>query len=272
MNSICRCLVAALLLAPVSLAQAQQDNQMLELLQQLTRLENEMRQLRGEVERLAHSERRIKNQQNDLYLDLDRRLRAIETGQAAAQPGTITLEPAPSAVIGAPAIPTTPSTAPAGQPVPTAALKTTPAAPTPVQATPLSSAPVDPAREQAEYKAAFNLLKVGKYEEAILAYSDFLRKFPGGKYAPNAQYWLGEANYVTRQFPAAIVEFRKVVSQYPQSRKLPDAMLKIGYIHYELNEPDTARQILAELIQKYPGTTAARLAENRLQRMKLEGR
>lgn len=276
-----RCLVAVLLLTPVGLVQAQQDTQMLELLQQLTRLEDEVRQLRGDVERLSHSNKRLRNQQNDLYLDLDKRLRAQEAGLAAGQPGVTILSPSPTT------LPTATSNT-AEVAVSGTALSSTPAAQVydPVQpaaaagvdvSAPVSVAPagnvvINPAQEQAAYKAAFNLLRAGKYDEAILAYSEFLRKFPASKYAANAQYWLGEASYVTRRFPVAIDEFNKVISQYPQSKKLPDAMLKIGYIHYELKALSEARQILTELTRQYPGTTAARLAENRLQRMKLEGR
>lgn len=279
MTAVSRCLAALILLAPASLVQAQQDNQMLELIQQLTRLESEVRQLRGEVERLNHVNSRLKNRQADLFQNLDTRLRSLETGLPPGGSNTITLQPAPAGPVGPSAIvdsnitpapasgSLTPTVVISGQPTP----GSSPAATSTAQPV-TSTAPTDPARERAAYKAAFNLLKVGKYTEAILAYTDFLKVFPSGKYAANAQYWLGEANYVTRQFARAIEEFEKVVKKYPQSRKLPDAMLKIGYIYYELKDTEAARQTLTELSQKHPGTTAARLAENRLQRMKLEGR
>jgi len=258
---------------PGGVSYAQSSNQMLEVQQQLTRLENEVRQLRGEVERLSHENKRLKNQQNDLYTDLDQRLRTIQTGAPANQLMVETVAPATPSPTGA-VMPTTPpvtgivptSPSQGSQTIAGQALSM----PQPGTAPVLT--PADPAKEQASYKAAFNLLKVGKYDEAILSYSDFLRQYPSGTYAPNAQYWLGEANYVTRQFPVAIEEFKKVISRYPESRKLPDAMLKIGYIHYELKQSDEARRVLTELTKKFPGTTAARLAENRLQRMKLEGR
>lgn len=251
------------LVIPGGAAYAQSSSQMLEMQQQLTRLENEVRQLRGKVERLSHENKRLKNQQNDLYTDLDQRLRAIQAGAPANQLMVETVVPTmPPVAATVPASPRHSSLVIGGQRPPVSQ---------PVTSMPVL-APADPAKEQASYKAAFNLLKVGKYNEAILSYSDFLRQYPSGTYAPNAQYWLGEANYVTRQFPVAIEEFKKVINRYPESRKLPDAMLKIGYIHYELKQSDDARRVLTELTKKFPGTTAARLAENRLQRMKLEGR
>jgi tol-pal system protein YbgF len=270
-----RYLMIFLLLAPVT-GLAQQKNQMIEVLQQLTRLESEVRQLRGEVERLTYENKRLKSQQNDLYTDLDQRLRSLQAGgmqpsaamqsPASMPPNQLAIEPVPGP--STPAMPGQTGSIPGGVTGATASTVPSSSARPGLQ----PSAPVDPAREQADYKNAFNLLKVGKYDEAIKAYTEFLRNYPSGQYAANAQYWLGEANYVRRQFPAAIQEFQKVVTLYPESRKLPDALLKIGYIHYELKQTDEARRVLTELKQRYPGTTAARLADNRLQRMKLEGR
>ena len=276
-------LVVFLLLSPG--VNAQQKPQMLEVLQQLTKLENEVRQLRGEVERLSYENRRLKSQQNDLYTDLDQRIRNLQNSsptsmqvptatqlpanQLAIEP--VVASPAPVAgqqpglPAGAPAV-STPTTGAGGSTV--APVTTAQPGYPPVAAV----APADPAKEQAAYKDAFNLLKVGKYDEAIKAYTEFLQKYPAGTYASNAQYWLGEANYVRRQFSVAITEFQKVVSNYPNSKKLPDALLKIGYIHYEMKQTDDARRVLTDLTKRYPGTTPARLAENRLQRMKLEGR
>jgi tol-pal system protein YbgF len=279
-----RYLIVSLLFLPATVL-AQQNNQMLEVLQQLTRLESEVRQLRGEVERLTYENKRLKSQQNDLYTDLDQRLRSLQAGgtgstgmqtSAPMAPDQLAIEPVVSQPVqtpGARAVSPMMTESPASAPVTAdgTMASITPSATVPQQIV-QPALPIDPAQEQADYKNAFNLLKVGKYDEAIVAYSDFLRKYPSSSYAANAQYWLGEANYVRRQFPVAIEEFQKVVMRYPDSRKLPDAMLKIGYIHYELKQSDDARRVLTELTQKFPGTTAARLADNRLQRMKLEGR
>ena len=274
-------LVVFLLLSPA--VHAQQKSQMLEVLQQLTRLEAEVRQLRGEVERLTYENRRLKTQQNDLYTDLDQRIRSLQTGAPASMQQPQTSASLPGSQLAIEPVATGPaadqqnlpgrvpasSMPPAGRSMssmPTASVQQPAYPPT------AATVSVDPAKEQADYKNAFNLLKVGKYDEAIKAYTKFLQQYPAGDYAANAQYWLGEANYVRRQFPLAIAEFQKVVANYPNSKKLPDALLKIGYIHYEMKQTDEARRVLTDLTRQFPGTTPARLAENRLQRMKLEGR
>jgi TolA-binding protein len=48
--------------------------------------------------------------------------------------------------------------------------------------------------------------------------------------------------------------------------KAPNSLLKIGYSYYELKQNDEAKKVLQDLIQRYPGTTAAQDAEKRLQR------
>jgi tol-pal system protein YbgF len=216
---------------------------------QLEDMRRQLQEMRGLLEEQRHDIDNLKKQQRDLYLDVDRRLQQVEQGAGTAS------TPPPAAV-----------TPPAPAPVAPA-----PVAPAPVAPAPAATQPVD-AGENAAYRAAFNYLKEGRYDNAIKAFADFLGKYPRSSYADNAQYWLGEAHYVTRQYPGAIVEFQKVVSNYPNSPKLADAMLKIGYCHYELRELDKASAILQELQQRYPRTTAARLAEKRLQRIKIETR
>ena len=100
----------------------------------------------------------------------------------------------------------------------------------------------------------------------------FLADHPSSDLAGHSQYWLGETYYVTQQFEQALPEFQKVLDGYPDSRKLPDAMLKVGYCHYELGQYPQARAELNRVLEQYPESTAARLAGQRLDRMKSEGR
>lgn len=126
---------------------------------------------------------------------------------------------------------------------------------------------VSPVQIQAQYQEAFGLLKQSQYEQAIQAFRKFLAAYPDSDYADNAQYWLAEAYYVTRDFDSALKEYRKLVQAYPNSQKYTGGLLKIGYTLQELGKLDEARKQLQELVQKYPGTTAARLAQDRLQRL-----
>ena len=122
----------------------------------------------------------------------------------------------------------------------------------------------DPAPEQAAYSAAFQLLRDGEYSAAVTALQQQLQDYPNGRYAANAQYWIGEAHYVEQQFEPAMQAFQQVINDYPGSAKSPDAMLKIGMILTERGNKDDARQMFQVLIQRFPDSSAASLASMRI--------
>lgn len=131
--------------------------------------------------------------------------------------------------------------------------------------------PVPGGSDRDNYQAAFELLKEQRYEQAAMAFQQFLVSFPDSQLADNALYWLAESYYVTDRFEDALTQFQSVISRFPRSRKVPDALLKIGYSNYELQRWDSARGALRRVQEDYPDTTAARLAEQRLNRMDDEG-
>lgn len=127
--------------------------------------------------------------------------------------------------------------------------------------------PVPGGSDRDNYQAAFELLKAQRYEPAANAFKQFLASYPDSQLADNAQYWLAESYYVTDQFEEALGHFAVVIDNFPRSRKVPDALLKIGYANYELQRWDEARAALSRVQREHPDTTAARLAEQRLNRM-----
>jgi len=219
------------------------------LVEEMDSLATEVRELRGQVEALSHRIEQMEERQRQLYLDADQRLQRIESAAPAQAAGS---SPQPGAP---PATPTTPTqTATPGQ-IPPA---TAPAAGT------SDATGVDPFAEQQAYQSAFDLLKSGRYDEAALAFQQFIAEFPTGSYADNAQYWLGETFYITRQFQQAVQEFERLVSTHPTSQKLTHALLKIGYSHDELGNLEEAERVLSELIERHPQSAAAGLARKRL--------
>ncbi len=131
---------------------------------------------------------------------------------------------------------------------------------------------VPSAGPEAEYQAAFSLLKDGRYDEAATALRDFLSRHREHELASNAMYWLGEAHYVRRDYPAALAAFEGVQKDYPNARKLPDALLKAGYCQHELQRYAQARATLTRLVQEFPESPAAAEGKVRLERLAAEGR
>ena len=246
------------------------DNRaMLEMIQQVDQISEDINLLRGEIEVQGNDIGEIKKRQRELYKDTDRRLRAMESR---------TLGLAPAAAVTAPPVSTqsqssgttagtgsqTPSLAPS-----TDASGTAAAAAAAASTSAAVSAPQ--AGEKEAYQAAFDTLKEGRYKQAKVELQEFLDKYPTSSFAGNAQYWLGEAHYVTRNFTQGIVEFEKVLNSFPGSSKVPDAMLKLGYTYYELKQYPQSQTVLQDLRTRFPDETAARLASKRLDRIRKEG-
>jgi tol-pal system protein YbgF len=255
---------------------------LLDMLQQIQQLQDEVRQLRGQIEVQDHKLEQLSQRQRNLYADVDQRLRQLQhkgggtpASGAAGGPPLTSLSP----VLGTSGT----AAAGAGDNLTTTDVTNAPAATTSkgtsmamteekpgsdIQPAGVEQAGgVSEAQIQARYQEAFKLLKQSRYDQAIHAFQTFLSAYPNSDYADNAQYWLGEAYYVTRDFPSALREYQKLVKNYPNSQKFTHGMLKIAYTLQELGRTDEAKKQLQDLIKNYPSSTAARLAEERLQRI-----
>jgi tol-pal system protein YbgF len=218
------------------------DNEsLINIATQIDQLRADTQALRGEVETLRFETTNSADRQRDLYVDVDQRLQAIEQAQARGAS-------APPAAAGG-------------------AFGAAPAGPAGGGAV---AAPQALGGDQEAYDTAFAMIQARRYDEAANAFTSFLVTYPQSGLLDNAQYWLAETYYVQRQFSQALPEFQKVVNDYPQSAKLPDALLKVGYCNFELRNWDAARAALQQVARLYPDTTAARLAQQRLDRIAQE--
>ncbi|HEX9208053.1 MAG TPA: tol-pal system protein YbgF [Steroidobacteraceae bacterium] len=127
------------------------------------------------------------------------------------------------------------------------------------------------ADEASVYGEAFAAMKAGRYEEAARGFDAYLAKYPRGPKADNATYWLGEAQYMQQQYDLALKSFQ-AVGKFPESRRLADAMLKVGYCQYELKAFKNARATFQKVISTYPESDAAAQARTRVEKMNAEGR
>ena len=227
----------------LSRMERQMENQnLVEMFNRLQSLQSEIEQIRGSLEVLSHDIKGMKQRQKDLYLDLDNRIQQVEMAANSMAGSSMGGMGEPVAGFGGEAE---------------------------VPAEGVTEGV--PASEQEAYQRALGLLRDAKYKEAVEQFKLVLLTFPEGDYSDNAQYWMGEANYVMRDFNAAIEEFGKVISKHPSSSKIADAHLKIGFSYYELQDFTKAKASLERVVKDYPKTTAARLAQSRLHQMKLRG-
>src|ERR1700754_26356 len=225
------------------------------LVNQVNDLQQQLSQMQGQIEELQHQNQQLQESQKAQYADIDSRLTRLEKGGAPQGQ-----QPAASA--------TAPS-APASTPVAPAAAQATQAAAAAAANGPAAAPAGQPpsSDQQAAYDAAFKSLRAGDYVTASRGFRDFLVKYPDSPLAPNAYYWLGESYYVTMNYPVAIEAFQRLVNHYPQSDKVSDGLLKVGYCQIELKQQDAAIATLKQVSAKYPGTKAAGLAQERLRRL-----
>ncbi len=227
---------------------------MLDMLNRVSQLESENRQLRGQIEILTHDIKSLKQRQSELYTDIDTRLRKLELKAGVSSPSSSdssAVSPAPGSA--PPAAPTPGSSARPGS-------NTRPST---------GYTPPTPSERQA-YQRAFSLLRRSRYRQAIRAFNSFLKKYPKGSYSDNARYWLSEAYYVTNRFKSAAASYRRLIKDFPKSPKVVSAKLKLGYSYYEMGQYAKARKVLRGVIKAYPNTSSARFARKRLKRMRQE--
>jgi tol-pal system protein YbgF len=121
--------------------------------------------------------------------------------------------------------------------------------------------------DQKKYNEAIQAVKEKQYEKAIRLFRGFIKSYPGHNLNDNAQYWIGESYYAQKKYEEAIIEFEEVIQQYPKGDKVPAALLKEGLAFHELNDNTPARQILKKLIDQFPDSEEAKLAQEKLKKI-----
>jgi len=163
----------------------------------------------------------------------------------------------------------------------------TPAAPSPQAAAPAppSGAPrptTGPAQPQDIYNAYYLDYSRGSYSFAMSGFREFLRRFPDHELCGNAQYWIGEAHYslargygnqgqadkAREALEQAVVEFRRVVVNYPRGEKVPASLFKEALALIDLKQPALAQARLQYLIDNFPQAEETPLARDRLSSLK----
>lgn len=228
---------------------------LLSLLKEVETLKADLSRLRGKDETQDHQLESLGKRQSDLYVDLDKRVDDL-----GKQLKTASQQPVVQPVVA--------SAPPATQAPPPKQL--TPAEPPATGQSKLAAADSarDPLAESRSYEAALNLFRAGNYAKAIADFGGFLKTYPDSTLAPNAQYWMGYAYYATKDYKNSLEHQKKLVSAWPQSTKVPDAMLNIASNQVELNDLASAKKNLEEIVSKYPGTNAAAIAAKRLALLK----
>lgn len=196
---------------------------------QIEELRREFSKLNGQIEVLAYDIKLSQNRQKDFYIDLDSRLRRIE------QPAV-------------------------GSDTNSSVVEGTPAAP----AVSAASDTVETDAENSDYQEAFNMFKIGRFKGAVSKFRSFNENYPTSELLPSSHYWIGNSYYAMRDFKRAIFVQQELIKDFPDSDKVPDAMLNLASSQKEINYITASQKTLKDLITKYPISEAAKKAKLRL--------
>lgn len=203
-------------------------NEIGKLLNQIHELQQNIQELRGQLDNQNHTIETLKNQQLSLYKDLDDRIRQMNDGTSANPANKmpdLSVAPKPPAVSN------------------------------------------NPADEQISYMAAYKLVENKDFSKAEVALQHFVENYPQSGYTPNAEYWLGELYMQQKNYASAMAHFENVVNNFPSSNKHAACLYKLGVALAANGQIDEAKTRLQSVIQKYPDSDTAKLAENQLHKL-----
>jgi tol-pal system protein YbgF len=249
--------------APNNPANTQTTTTLYELMGRLEQMQSEVQQLTGKIDEQANRIDGLKKHQSTMYSDFDERLQNIENkaNGVTANPNEVAK---PSSIISAKEV--QPTTA-APVVVPTnSAQKANPIEKAAANqgSKPQIETPQSQGSDKQGYFMAYDELRSGHTAQSIEQFKAYLNQYPTGEYANNAQYWLGEAYRVNQDNASARKAFNDVLEKYPNSAKVPDAILKLGYIEVDQKNTVKATEYLNRVISDYPKSPAAVLASKKL--------
>ena len=122
--------------------------------------------------------------------------------------------------------------------------------------------------EKRDFEAALALFRKAEFAGAKTAFFDFLSRYSRSGYAPSALFWLGTAQYASRDYAGAMVNFRALIASAADHQRTPEAVLSVANCQVELKDIRGARKTLQDLVSAYPKSEAAVAARERLALLK----
>lgn len=247
------------------------------------RLENQLRQLSGQIEQLQHENRRLTEQLRKFQEDVDFRLNERGGSRSgAAAPGPSAPPAAPTqrqrrsdaydptqqqAAAGGPGqlgsigdiIDDGPGGVPGQGPLdlqgvgrlPQGALPSAPSRGQSIAAT------GGAASAKEAYDLAYAAVLRKEYEQAEMGFRQFLQSFPRDRLAADATYWLGESYLQRKRYREAAEQFLKITRENPRSAKAPDSLLRLGISLNGLGAKEQACATYAKVSVDYPSASNA---------------
>jgi len=117
------------------------------------------------------------------------------------------------------------------------------------------------------YNNALRDYNGGKNDLAVQEFNDYIKFYPNTDLAGNCYFYLAEIQFKAGDFKGAVTNYDLVLQNFPSGNKAATAQLKKGYALLELGKEDEGTQELKHVIQRYPRTTEAAQARERLRKV-----
>jgi tol-pal system protein YbgF len=124
--------------------------------------------------------------------------------------------------------------------------------------------PSGPLLEGRAFETAYGLLRAGNITASANSFQDFLKKFPDSIHVPNAEYFLGSAQFALEDYLGALATYQGLLKDFPDTPKTADVMFEIAGCQQKLKRSVSARKTLKQLVAKYPASEAAAKAKKLL--------
>jgi tol-pal system protein YbgF len=194
---------------------------------------------------------------------LNERMARLENGVAATP-----------VVVAAPVVASAPMSASAEVAVPqTVAAPAREGAPPPrvqpeLPPVPASQPALVSAKLAEDYRQAIILFGRGRHTDARRSFQEVFEADTNGDLADNALFWIGETYYAAADYSNAVRFYMRVVNDYAEENKAPDALLKVALAQERTGDLALARKTFQRVIERYPYSSTASTAKSELQRIR----
>lgn len=119
-----------------------------------------------------------------------------------------------------------------------------------------------------DYREAIVLFGRGRHADARKAFEAVFASEDAGDLADNALFWIGETYFAVGDFNNAVRYYMRVVNEYGEENKAPDALFKTALAQARTGDLALARRTLQQVIDRYPYSSTASSAKAELQRIR----
>jgi tol-pal system protein YbgF len=216
MKIIPKFLILTLIILSTCIAQAQSPTELNAMtIAQLEEIKEQIKQLRGDVEKLQHENTQLNDKLVKMSADIEHRFSQLIQREAETK-------------VVAEAV----------------AIK-----PTEELSTPSKS---DKKTMEQEYQDAYSALKEKSYQNARTLFQKFLENHTKSDLAGSAHYWIGETYFAQENYDKAAAEYLKGYQANPIGSRAPENLLKLARSMAKLNNNKNACVTLMKLKNEFP--------------------